>query len=288
MQHDRAKHLLAAFFTAVLHALVLALASDGLFRLPFVPDRTKAEDKTFVLVVLPSAPETNRRDPDDQVLASRPASNAVHSMRAPQHSLPTTPVAPRQPASMAAPPAPTAEEWAFAARYTLKNSKGYRYTWGQQVRSLMGTAVEGPDQGVVRFRVEIAPGGTLARLETLWTTSAVAEQRARKAIESMPPLPPTPTGKPLIFERTIEFTAFASDAPPVYRDDCLPDPPAFSNPFVWDGKSPQVVAQPKPVEEPDALTLEECLKQLPPDSIDAENAYDQRVLDRWGSRKLGP
>jgi hypothetical protein len=35
---------------------------------------------------------------------------------------------------------------------------------------MMGTAIEGPDQGVVRFRVEIAPDGSLARLETLWTT----------------------------------------------------------------------------------------------------------------------
>lgn len=208
-------------------------------------------------------------------------------MRAPQDSLLTPPVTARQPASMAAPPAPTAADWAFAAKYTLKNSKGYRYTWGQQVRSLMGTAVEGPDQGVVRFRVEIAPDGTLARLETLWTTSTVAEQRARKAIEGMPPSPPTPTGKPLIFERTISFTAFALDEPPIYRDDCLPDPPAFSNPFAWDGKSPQVIAEPKRVEEQDPLALEECLKQLPQDSIEAENAYDQRVLDRWGSRKLG-
>jgi hypothetical protein len=151
----------------------------------------------------------------------------------------------------------------------------------------MGAAVEGPDQGVVRFRVEIAPDGTLARLETLWTTSTVAEQLARKAIEDMPPLPPTPTGKPLVFDRTISFTPFASDGPPIYRDDCLPDPPAFSNPFAWDGKSSQVRAEPKPVEKPDPQALEECLKQLPQDSIEAENAHDQRVLDRWGSSKLG-
>ncbi len=81
---------------------------------------------------------------------------------------------------MAAPAAPTAEEWAFAAGYTLKNSKGYRHSWGKQVRSMMGTAVEGPDQGTVRFRVEIAPDGRLANLETLWTTSVVAERLARR------------------------------------------------------------------------------------------------------------
>lgn len=50
---------------------------------------------------------------------------------------------------------------------------------------MMGTAVEGPDQGLVRFRLEIAPDGTLTKLETLWSTSKVAEQLARKAIENM-------------------------------------------------------------------------------------------------------
>ena len=63
----------------------------------------------------------------------------------------------QQLASLAAPSAPTSEEWAFASKYTLKNSKGYRHSFGQQVRSMMGTAVEGPDQGQVRFRIEIAP-----------------------------------------------------------------------------------------------------------------------------------
>lgn len=51
----------------------------------------------------------------------------------------------------------------------------------------------------------------------------------------MPLWPPTPTGKPLIFEKTISFSPFASDGPPLYKDDCLPDPPVFSNPFAWDG-----------------------------------------------------
>ena len=45
----------------------------------------------------------------------------------------------------------------MASTYTLKNSKRYRNAWAQQVRSMMGTAVEGPDQGVVRFAIEIAP-----------------------------------------------------------------------------------------------------------------------------------
>ena len=188
---------------------------------------------------------------------------------------------------MAAPPPPTAEEWAFAAKYTNKNSKGYRYSWGQQVRSMMGTAVEGPDQGVVRFRIEIAPDGSLTQLQTLWTTSAKAEQLARQAIENMPPLPPTPTGKPLIFDKTISFSPFANDGPPIYRDDCLPEPPVFRNPFAWDGKSPQVVASPTPAAPLDPQALADCLRQLPKDSVEAETARDQRLMDQWGSSKTG-
>ena len=147
-------------------------------------------------------------------------------------------------AFMDAPPAPTAEEWALAATYTLKNSKRYRHNWGQQVRSQMGTAHEGPEQGIVRFRIEIAPSGTLARLDTLWTTSAEIEQRARTAIGQMPPLPPTPNGKPLIFEKTIVFNAWTAESPPLYKNDCLPDPPPRGNRFVWGGRSPQGPGRP--------------------------------------------
>lgn len=142
-------------------------------------------------------------------------------------------------------------------------------------------------QGQGHFRIEIAPDGTLAKLETLWTTSEVAERLARQAVESMPALPPTPTGKPLIFEKTISFTPFASDGPPSYRDDCLPDPPVFRNPFAWDGKSPQVRAEPPKTEKLDPQALEECLRQLPQDSIEAETARDQRIMDQWGSSKTG-
>ena len=192
----------------------------------------------------------------------------------------------KQPASLAAPSAPTAEEWAFASKYTLKNSKGYRHSFGQQVRSMMGTAVEGPDQGQVRFRIEIAPNGAVVKVETLWKTSDQAEQLARKAMKSMPALPPTPTGKPLIFERTISFTPFASNDAPVYRDDCLPDTPAFSNPFAWDGKSPQEIKKSKPTEKLSPEALAECLKQLPQDSIEGITAEGQRQLDIWSSGKL--
>jgi hypothetical protein len=187
---------------------------------------------------------------------------------------------------MAAPPTPTAEEWAFAAQYTHKNSKAYRHTWGQHVRSMMGTVLEGPDQGAVRFRVEIAPDGTLVKLETLWSTSAVAERLARQALETVPSWPPTPTGKPLIFEKTISFTPHASEGPPSYQEDCLPDPPAFRNAFAWDGQAPQIgtAAPAQHTEKPDPQALEDCLRQLPRDSIDAELARDQRIMDRWGTR----
>jgi TonB family protein len=192
----------------------------------------------------------------------------------------------KNPATQAAPAAPTAEEWAFAAKYTLKNSKGYRHSWGQQVRSMMGTATEGADQGQVRFKIQIAPNGSIDKVDTLWKTSDVAEKLARQAIKTMPPLPPTPTGQPLIFEKTISFSPFADDAPPIYRDDCLPDPPAFNNPFAWDGTSPQEIKKNKTLETLSPEALAACLKQLPQDSIEAESAHDQRQLDQWGSSKL--
>ena len=192
----------------------------------------------------------------------------------------------KQPATQAAPNAPTAEEWAFASTYTLKNSKGYRHTWGKQVRSMMGTAVEGPDQGQVRFRIEIAPNGSIAKVETLWKTSDKAEALARKAIYSMPPSPPTPTGKTLIFERTISFTPFAIDDTPFYADDCLLDPPAFTNPFAWDGKSPQEAKKSIPSKKLSPEERAECLKQLPQDSIEGVAAHSQRLLNQWRSSNL--
>lgn len=199
-----------------------------------------------------------------------------------------TPIERNQPqvATQDAPPAPTAEEWAFASQYTLKNSKGYRHAWSKQVRSMMGTAVEGPDQGQVRFRIEIAPNGGISSVDTLWKTSDKAEALARKAIYSMPPPPPTPTGKPLVFEKTISFTPFANDDTPFHGDDCLPDPPSFSNPFAWDGRSPQEIKLSKPTEKLSPEALAECLKQLPRDSIESITAHNQRQLDQWRSGNL--
>jgi hypothetical protein len=259
-----------------LHVAVLSMVSNNQIRLDDKPDTPKPKEEIVFLEVLPQPPEKNLSQVPDQPRAVESASPVAPGIQVARENSPPQPVIERQPASLAAPAAPTAQEWAFAAKYTLKNSKGYRYTWGQQVRSMMGTAVEGTDQGVVRFRVEIAPDGTLAKLETLWTTSAVAEQLARKAIENMPSSPPTPTGKPLIFEKTISFSPFATDGPP-----------AFRNQFAWDGKSPQVMVASRPVEKLDPQALEECLKQLPQDTIEAESAQDRRLLDQWGSSKTG-
>ncbi len=284
MQLHRAHQLLAVFLSVALHVLVVVLAGNYQSRLTSKPEAPKPEEQVIFQEVMPASPEKMLPELPDQTPGSAPPVSTIH---APQETAVTPPSADRQPAFMAAPSAPTAQEWALAGTYTLKNSKRYRYTWGQQVRSMMGTAYEGADQGVVRFRIEIAPDGRLARLETLWTTSAVAERLARQAVERMPPLPPTPTGLPLVFEQTISFQPFDSGGPPIYRNDCLPDPPAFRNPFAWDGKSPQVRAAPVPAAKPDPQALEECLKSLPEDSIEAESAHDRRQLEQWGSEKLG-
>ena len=98
----------------------------------------------------------------------------------------------------------------------------------------------------------------------------------------MPQWPPTPTGRPLIFEKTISFSPFASDGPPLYKDDCLPAPPVFSNPFTWDGTSARVPVPARPPDELEPQTMEDCLKQLPKDSIEAESARDQRLMEQWG------
>lgn len=191
---------------------------------------------------------------------------------------PEAPAQPEKvPMSMPAPPAPTAEEWALASTYTLRNGKRYRSAWGQQVRSMMGTAVEGPDQGMVRFRIEIAPNGKIARVEELWSTSEVATKLALKAIENMPPLPPTPNGKPLIFEQTISFMPYETGWPPSYKLDCLPEPAAFKNQFAWDGKS-----APRKVEyQHRPPPPEDCPPDSTEDTIEAEEASFKRQMDQW-------
>ncbi len=195
----------------------------------------------------------------------------------------------KTPVLLEAPPPPTQEEWKLASTYTLKNSKRYRYTWAQQVRSMMGTAVEGPDQGVVRFAIEIAPNGKVVRVDTIWSTSDKAEALARAAIAALPPLPPTPTGEPLIFEKTISFQPFEAGWPPMYKYDCLPDPPKFNNPWVWDGKSArsQWVAETQAAPGKKKSRPAEC-PDIPADSVEAEAADMQRQFDLWESSRLNP
>lgn len=281
--------LQATLLAVGLHAVFLGLV----FQTP--PSKHEARDApkpdvdpVVMAWVPPTPPATPSPPPKEPAALAAPPRVKFEQASIPTH-VPTTPQAQRPLASMDAPPAPTAEEWAFAARYPLKNSKGYRHAWGQQVRSMMGTAVEGPEQGVVRFRIEISPDGRLASLETLWATSPFVEQHARQAIENLPPLPPTPTGQPLVFEKTITFTPFATDVPPMYKDDCLPDPPKFRNRFTWNGQGPSASDPGTEVESAKAETmpLEDCLKLLPQDSMDAEMANDQRQLERWGSSRLG-
>jgi hypothetical protein len=190
-------------------------------------------------------------------------------------------------AYMDAPPAPSTEEWQKASTYTLKNSKRYRHNWGQQVRSMMGRSVEGPDQGMVRFHIEIAANGQLSKLETLWSTSPVAEKLARQAIENMLPLPPIPTGKPLIFQKTISFQPVDDGWPPIYKYDCLPDPPAFKNPFAWDGKSPQASIQQKVADGSKQEMPTDC-PAIEDDTIDAEAGDMKRQFEIWGSSRLNP
>ena len=277
-------NLVAVAFSLALHAGVFMLTSSIQFSNLSKPKQPPKE-QIVLLQILPAPPKAVPPQVQESSVKREPLTTKSQSPTLSADTPVISPTSSKQPVSMAAPPPPSAEDWAFAGKYTNKNSKGYRYNWGQQVRSMMGTVVEGPDQGYVRFRIEIAPDGTLAKLETIWTTSAVAEQLARKAVENMPSLPPTPTGKPLIFEKTISFTPFASDGPPSYKDDCLPDPPVFRNPFAWDGKSPQTVAIPPKTEKLDPQAMEDCLRQLPRDSIEAEMARDRREMERWGWNK---
>jgi hypothetical protein len=140
---------------------------------------------------------------------------------------------------------------------------------------------------MVRFHIEIAANGQLSKLETLWSTSPVAEKLARQAIENMPPLPPIPTGKPLIFQKTISFQPVDDGWPPIYKYDCLPDPPTFKNPFAWDGKSAPVAIQQKVADGSKQEMLTDC-PAIEDDTIEAEAADMKRQFEIWGSSRLNP
>ena len=70
---------------------------------------------------------------------------------------------------------------------------------------------------------------------------------------------------------------------------CQPEPTAHRNRFAWDGASEQRITEDPPAEVMDPQALEDCLRQLPRDTIEAESARDQRLMERWGwgASKLG-
>jgi hypothetical protein len=142
---------------------------------------------------------------------------------------------------------------------------------------------------VVRFEIEIAPNGKVVRVDTIWSTSDKAEALARAAIAQLPELPPTPTGKPLVFEKTISFQPFETGWPPIYKYDCIPDPPKRPYPWAWDGVStpnpPGYEAVKNAKIEPPAPKPTEC-PDAPEDSLEAEAADMQRQFDMWESSKL--
>jgi TonB family protein len=278
------KHLLALLLSVGLHVGAIWVMAHALLRPP-APPEPPAEPIVMIEVPPLDVPLPPPPPPEAPPSPSPPPPEPLVQVAPPDLALPADD---RPRAYQDAPKAPTAEDWALASTYKLKNSKRYRHTWAQQVRSMMGTAFEGADQGVVRFRIEIAPNGKLVSLTTLWSTSDKAEALARQAVQGMPPLPPTPNGKPLAFEKTISFQPFDADVPPVYKNDCLPDPPSHGNRFAWDGKSSRTPVQAEPEREPPLSPeeLAECLKQLPQDSIEAEAANDKRQLEQWASDRL--
>ena len=271
----RFRLLLALALSLGVHASLLVLEK---FQVPPAPPPAVQEPLRVDLTLAPAQPVKPVRP------VPTPPRGETKRVRVPDAPMP--PAVDKTPATMAAPPAPTAEEWQLAATYTLKNSKRYRYNWGQQVRSMMGTAVAGERQGLVRFRVEIAPDGRLAKADVLWSTSDVVEKLALQAIRAMPPLPPTPTGKPLVFEKTIAFLPFETGWPPIYKYDCLPDPPSFRNRFAWSAASPQRTAH---ADRKDAAPADGAAAECPdpgPDSIEAEEKDMERQFKEWGAARL--
>lgn len=263
-------------------ALVLSLAFHAGLMQSWWGEKSKspvAEEPMQLRIM--AKPEVQALPPEPQkTQAPRPSKLQKSPKLAIPQAMPETPTAllpEKVPASMSAPPAPTAEEWQLASTYTLRNSKRYRYAWGQQVRSMMGTALEGPGQGQVRFRIEIAPDGTIANVKELWSTSDAASKLAWTVIRKLPPLPPTPTGKPLVFDHTISFLSYETGWPPSYQLDCLPEPEPFKNPFAWDGTSaPKVVRREHRPPPPEGC---------PPDStaptIEEEEHEMKRQTDQW-------
>jgi hypothetical protein len=287
----RVSLLVALLLSLVIHAGLLALwtvkASPPLQRASTYSDSLRVG---FVAAHIQRKRYSSRARRAKPIRQDRLPKGSKESIRV-ADSVPLSLSPEKKLASMPAPPAPSPEEWGIASTYTLKNSKHYRNDWGQLVRSMMGTAVEGPQQGLVRFHIEIAPDGKIAKVVVLWATSELAEKLAWKAIRSLPPLPPTPTGRPLVFEQTIAFEPFDTGWPPNYKLDYEPDTPSFHNPFALDAFSIKRASQEESENSPSSSPRTQT---APPadsttdllDQIDTEDADMNRQLDQWGRGRL--
>ena len=105
--------------SVALHALLFVVMAGHLSMRK--SDRPAAEPTVIQLKLLPP-PEAVDREPPTPAPALEPPALTLPTIAAPEVVLVPPPETLRQPATMAAPPAPTAEEWAFAGRYTLKNT----------------------------------------------------------------------------------------------------------------------------------------------------------------------
>lgn len=269
MPRIQSRFLLALLFSLGIHAALLASRGTIDFPPPLPPQplqvrllQTPLPENRVIENKEKTQPRQTIRDRNPAIV--QPVPMAMETIENPS-------------ASMVVPPAPSAEEWAIASTYTLRNSKRYRHNWGQLVRSMMGPAVSGPDQGQVRFRIEIAPDGKVAKVEEIWSTSEVASRLAKAAIQALPPLPPTPTGQPLIFERTISFLPFETGWPPSYKLDCLPEPERFNNPFASDG-----VSNKPPVQRTHRPPIpDDCVIDSTAETIEEEERELKRQMDQW-------
>lgn len=263
MKRSQTTLLIALVVSVLVHGSVLLSEKLPWFK-PLPPQQTALD----VQIELPppppppSPPQKNKRKPP-------PTENKVLPAEEPSPA--------PAPAYLDAPAPPSAEEWQLASTYTPRNGKRYRNAWGKQVRSMMGRAVAGPDQGQVRFRITINPDGSLAQIEELWSTSKKASELAMQAIRNMPPLPPTPDKKPLVFEQTISFLPYETGWPPSYTLDCLPEPEGFKNPYAWNGASPPKVEDRKHRPPPP----EGCPPDSTAETIEEEEQSFNRQMDQW-------
>ena len=142
MKSPTPRVLVAAFLSVALHALVWMWVTDGVGQ-PETTREAKATPPEAEVVFLeatatPPGKPLPPQPPVAKAVPPPPTRQAAPLTDAPPRLADAANPTERTPAFREAPPAPTSEEWALAATYSLKNSKRYRHTWGQQVRSMMG------------------------------------------------------------------------------------------------------------------------------------------------------